>query len=302
MKNRLLIPFLALIVVLVIVAFNTVFIVRQTEQVLVLQFGNPVRPIRTPGLEFKWPYQNVVRYDKRILDVEPPAEEVNAADQKRLVVDSYARYQISDPLQFFQTIGSGDVARETTRTRLGSIIGSTLRRVIGNVPLASVVAERRAEVMRQVRDEVNLQARSFGINVIDVRIKRADLPTENSQAIFERMKTERQREAAQFRAEGAREAQKIRSNADRQRVEIIAEAQKQAQILRGEGDAESVRVYADAFNRDPEFFAFYRSLEAYRDALANRDTTLVLSPDSEFFRFFGSVSGGAPGGGDKPRR
>ncbi|HTZ77188.1 MAG TPA: protease modulator HflC [Stellaceae bacterium] len=289
MNNRYLIPAGALIVVLLILGFSSLFVVHQTEQALVLQFGKPVgAPIRDPGLKFKIPLvQNVVFYDKRILYLEPSAEEVNAADQKRLVVDSYARYTIDSPLQFYQSVGSEAAAN----ARLSSIINSTLRQVIGNVPLASVVAERRAEVMQDVRTAVNVQAKAFGITVIDVRIRRADLPSENSQAIFDRMKTERQREAAQFRAEGAREANKIRANADRQRIEILADAQKQAQILRGEGDAQTIQIYADAFGRDKDFFSFYRSLEAYRNALANGDTTLVLSPDSEFLRFLGSPNG-----------
>jgi len=290
MNSKFLVPVGALVVVVLIVVFSSLFVVHQTEQALVLQFGKPVgEPIREPGLKFKLPLvQNVVFYDKRILYLEPSAEEVNAADQKRLVVDSYARYMIDSPLQFYQSVGSEAVAN----ARLASIINSTLRQVIGNVPLASVVAERRAEVMREVQKAVNLQAKAFGITVIDVRIRRADLPSENSQAIFERMKTERQREAAQFRAEGAREANKIRAGADRQRIEILATAQKQAQILRGEGDAQTIQIYADAFGRDKDFFSFYRSLEAYRSALANGDTTLVLSPDSEFLRFFGSSGGG----------
>ena len=290
MNSKFLVPVGALVVVVLIVVFSSLFVVHQTEQALVLQFGKPVgEPIREPGLKFKLPLvQNVVFYDKRILYLEPSAEEVNAADQKRLVVDSYARYMIDSPLQFYQSVGSEAVAN----ARLASIINSTLRQVIGNVPLASVVAERRAEVMREVQKAVNLQAKAFGITVIDVRIRRADLPSENSQAIFERMKTERQREAAQFRAEGAREANKLRAGADRQRIEILATAQKQAQILRGEGDAQTIQIYADAFGRDKDFFSFYRSLEAYRSALANGDTTLVLSPDSEFLRFFGSSGGG----------
>jgi membrane protease subunit HflC len=288
MNKRVVIPVVALAVVLVIVLMSSVFRVHQTEKALVLQFGNPVRVVTEAGLQFKLPLvQDVAYFDNRILDLEPPQEEVIAADQKRLVVDSYARYRIADPLQFFQLVTS----EANANTRLSSIINSALRRVIGNVPLASVVAEKRAAVMQQVRDEVNTQAKSWGIDVVDVRIKRADLPAENSDAIFQRMQTERKREAAQFRGEGKREAQKIRANADRQVIEIKAKAQQQAEILRGEGDAESIRIYADAFNRDKDFFALYWSLEAYRRSLANGDTTLVLSPDSEFFRFFGSASG-----------
>ena len=288
MNRRVVIPGVVLVVILVVVAMSSFFTVHQTENALVLQFGRPVRPITDPGLQFKLPLvQDVLYFDKRILDLEPPQEEVIAADQKRLVVDSYARYKIADPLQFFQLVST----QANANTRLSSIINSALRRVIGNVPLASVVAEKRAAVMQQVRDEVNTQAKGWGIDVVDVRIKRADLPNENSEAIYGRMKTERQREAAQFRGEGKREAQKIRANADRQVIEIRAKAQQQSEILRGEGDAESIRIYADAFNRDKDFFALYWSLDAYRRSLANGDTTLVLSPDSEFFRFFGSASG-----------
>ncbi len=288
MNRRVVIPVIALLIVLVIVGMSSVFTVHQTENALVLQFGRPVRPVTEPGLQFKVPLvQDVLYFDKRILDLEPPQEEVIAADQKRLVVDSYARYRIADPLQFYQLVST----EANANTRLSSIINSALRRVIGNVPLASVVAEKRAAVMQQVRDEVNSQAKLWGMDVVDVRIKRADLPAENSDAIYQRMQTERKREAAQFRGEGKREAQKIRANADRQVVEIKAKAQQQAEILRGEGDAQSIAIYADAFNRDKDFFALYWSLDAYRRSLANSDTTLVLSPDSEFFRFFGSVSG-----------
>jgi modulator of FtsH protease HflC len=298
MNTRIVVPVVAGIVVLLIVVMSSVFTVHQTEKALVLQFGHPVREVSKAGLQFKIPLlQNVVFYDNRILDVEPPQEEVIASDQKRLVVDSYARYRIADPLQFYQLVGTEAVAS----TRLSSIINSTLRRVIGNVQLASVVAEKRAAVMQQVRDEVNAQAKSWGMDVVDVRIKRADLPAENSDAIYQRMKTERQREAAQFRGEGKREAQKIRANADRQVVEIKAKAQQQAEILRGEGDAESIRIYADAFNKDKDFFALYWSLEAYRRSLANGDTTFVLSPDSEFFRFFESASGSGPSQAQAPK-
>jgi membrane protease subunit HflC len=289
---------IAVVVVLLIVLMSSMFTVHQTEKALVKQFGNPVRVVTQPGLQFKVPLvQDVAYFDNRILDLEPPQEEVIAADQKRLVVDSYARYRIADPLQFFQLVTS----EANANTRLSSIINSALRRVIGNVPLASVVAEKRAAVMQEVRDEVNAQAKSWGMDVIDVRIKRADLPGENSDAIYQRMKTERQREAAQFRGEGKREAQKIRANADRQVVEIRAKAQQQSEILRGEGDSESIRIYADAFNRDKDFFSLYWSLEAYRRSLANGDTTLVLSPDSEFFRFFGSASGAGPSQAQTPK-
>jgi membrane protease subunit HflC len=286
----------ALVVVAIFLAFSTFFTVDQAEQALVLQFGKPIRLIEHPGLQVKLPYQNVVKYDRRLLLFEPPVEEVIAADQKRLVVDAYARFRISDPLQFYQTVGTEDVVR----ARLGSIISGSLRRVIGNVALQAVVSSKRADIMRQIRDEVNAQAKSFGIDVVDVRIRHADLPQENSQAVYDRMKSERQREAAQFRADGARQAQAIRADADRQRVVILAEAQRQSQVLRGQGDADSIRIYADAFDKDKDFFAFYRSLQAYRDGLAGSNTTLVLSPNSEFFKYLehgppSNVNGGGNG-------
>ena len=271
-----------------ILALATLFQVHQTEQVLVLQFGDPKRAVSEPGLHYKLPFiQNVVRFDKRILAYDAPAEEIIASDQKRLVVDAFARFRIIDPLQFFQSVGNEEVAR----ARLGAILNSSLRRVLGGVPLANVLTGERAELMDEIGDFVNVQARSLGINVIDVRIKRADLPEANSQAIYARMRTEREREAREFRAQGAKEALRIRATADRERTVLIAEAQRDAQILRGEGDAERNRIFAEAFTKDPEFFAFYRSMQAYGNALRSDDTTMVLSPDSEFFRFFGDLGG-----------
>ncbi|HEY5209788.1 MAG TPA: protease modulator HflC [Stellaceae bacterium] len=269
-------------IIVLVLLFTVPFIVDQTEQALILSFGRPVRLVERPGLGFKEPWQSTIYYDKRLLDYEPSAEEVIAADQKRLVVDAYCRFKIANPLLFYQTMGTELVAR----TRLRSIISDSLRRVIGGVELQAVVSSKRAAIMRQIRDEVNNQAKSFGIDVVDVRIRRADLPEENSKAIYERMIAERQREAAQFRAQGAQQAQVIRAEADKQRIEIIATAQKQSQILRGDGEADSTRIYAQAYEQDPAFFGFYRSLEAYRDALTGANTTFVLSPQSEFFRYF----------------
>lgn len=282
------------VIVVLIVLYTMFFTVQQTEIALVLQFGKPVREIDQPGLQFKLPYQNVVIYDRRILDLEPPPEEVIASDQKRLVVDTYARFKITDPLQFYQSVDTELVAD----TRLASIISASLRRVIGNVELQSVISVERANIMRQIRDEVNTQAKAFGIDVVDVRLRRADLPEGNTQAIYDRMKAERQREAAQYRAQGAQQAQQIRADADRQRIEILADAQKQAQILRGQGDADSIKIYADAYGNDPNFFAFYRSLQAYRESLSGSATTLVLSPDSEFFKYLE----GGPSSGSGSRR
>jgi membrane protease subunit HflC len=283
-------------VVALLLVWNSLFIVEQTEQAIVLQFGEFKRDVRTPGLKVKVPFvQRVYYYDMRVLDYEPPSEEVIAADQKRLVVDSFARYRIVDPLQFYRSVGS----EQTARLRLGSLISGALRRVLGNTTLASVLSEERDRIMRHITEDVAQQARPFGIEVVDVRLRRADLPEENSQAIYARMQSERQREAAEFRAQGAEFAQRIRSIAERERTVIIAEAQRQSQVLRGQGDGDSVRIYAEAFGKDAEFFAFYRSLQAYREALAGHDTTLVLSPNSEFFRYFGTSgmrgAAGSPG-------
>ena len=282
MNSRTLGFFGGVFVVVLILIYTMFFTVQQTEIALVLQFGNPIRVVETPGLHVKIPLvQDVVLYDRRILDFEPPQEEVIAADQKRLVVDAYARWRIDNPLQFYQTLGTETVAR----ARLGALISASLRRIIGNVALQDVVADKRAQIMEQVRQEVGIQAKPFGINLVDVRIRRADLPEENSEAVYARMKSERQREAAAFRADGKRQSTTIRADADRQRIQILADSQKQSQILRGQGDAEAIKIYADAYNQDKGFFAFYRSLQAYKDALGGANTTFVLSPQSEFFKY-----------------
>ena len=273
--------------VLVVVGLMSTFIVHQTEQVIVLRFGNPVRVINEPGLKFKLPLaETLVVFDKRVLDSDPEAEEVIASDQKRLVVDAFARYRIVDPLRFFQTVGN----EQGLRARLERVVNGTLRNVIGNVTLTAVLSEERAAIMSEIQKQVQEEAKSFGIDVIDVRIRRADLPQANSEAIFARMKSEREREAREFRAQGAELAQRIRARADRERTVLIADAQKQAQILRGDGDGQQVEIWAKAAGQDPSFFAFYRSMEAYRQALG-ADTTMVLSPDSDFFRFFGDING-----------
>jgi modulator of FtsH protease HflC len=268
-------------IVVVIVAWSSLFEVSQIQTALVLQFGKPVRVVDDAGLHFKMPYQDVIEYDRRILDFEPPQEEVIAADQKRLVVDSYVRYRIVDALRFYQSVGTEAVARQ----RVSAIMTGALRRIIGDIALQDVISQRRAEIMQQVRDEVNAQSKGFGLDVVDVRIKRADLPEQNSEAIYARMKSERQREAAGYRAEGARQAQQIRADADRQRIEILADAQKQSQILRGQGDSDAIHITAAAYGQDEAFFTYYRSLEAYRAALTGQTTTFVLSPDSPFFKY-----------------
>ncbi len=287
MSGRISVVAIILIVAAVLVTISAAFIVDQREQVLVLQFGEPIRVIQEPGLNFKAPFiQQVVRFDKRLLDYDNAPEEVIASDQKRLVVDAFARYHIVDALKFYQTVGS----ERALRPRLGSVINSTLRQVLGTVPLQQVVSEKRGDLMLQIRDIVRKEASAFGIRVEDVRIKRADLPEENSEAIYRRMQTERQQEAAELRAKGAEEAQKIRAEANRQKVVIVAEAERNSQILRGEGEGEMNRIFADAFGRDAEFFSFYRSMQAYREALVGDDTTMVLSPDSDFFRYFGALT------------
>jgi membrane protease subunit HflC len=296
MDRRLLLVLAVVLVVAGLALTNALFIVDQTEQALVLQFGQPRRVVRTPGLWAKRPFlEDVKRYDNRLLDFEPPPEEVIVSDQKRLVVDTYTRYRITDPLLFYQTVNT-EVA---VRARLSAMVNGSLRRVLGNVTLSALLSHERPAIMKQIRDEVSEQGKGFGIDVIDVRIRRADLPEENSQAIFARMVSERQQQAAQYRGEGAEAAQTVRANADRERTIIVAEAQRSAQRVRGDGDAESIRIYADAFGQDKEFFAFYRSMQAYRDALNGRSTSFVLTPGSGFFRFF-EQPGAATGGGTPP--
>lgn len=271
-------------VVAVVLLFSTLFVVSQTEQALVLQFGDPQRVVNTPGLHAKLPFvQNVVRMEKRILNYDAPAEEVIASDQKRLVVDAVTRFRITDPLRFYQAVGNEAVAR----SRLGSVVNSAQRQVFGSVPLQSVLSPERAALTAQIARLVNAQVLELGIQVIDVRIKRADLPEANNQAIYDRMKSERQREAREFRAQGAEQALRIRSRADRERTIILAEAEREAQFLRGTGDAERTKVLADAYGKDAEFFSFYRTLQAYQTSLTSDGTSMVLSPDSEFFRYFG---------------
>jgi len=282
------------LILLAVVAYLGLYTVQQTSQALVLQFGEPKRVVKDPGLHFKIPLiQQVYFVERRILALDTPPEEVIASDQKRLVVDAFARFKITDPLKFYQTVGNEMVAR----ARLGTIVNSNTRRVLGKETFSTVLSGERAELMRRIRDLVNREATAFGIEVIDVRIKRADLPQANSEAIFRRMQTEREREAKEFRAQGAEIAQRIRSRADRERTVLLAEAEKQAEILRGEGEGESVRIFAEAFGKDADFFQFYRSMKAYEAALGKDHTTMILSPDSEFFRFFRNVEGRKGKGG-----
>lgn len=271
-----------------VVSLGTFFTVYETQQALVLQFGAPKRVIRTPGLHVKVPFvQNVVYVDRRILALDTQPEEVIASDQKRLVVDAFARFRITDPILFYQALGSEQAAR----SRLGTVLNSSLRQVLGSQNFFAVLSGERAALMRQIRDRMNAEAQAFGIDVIDVRIRRADLPEANSQAIYRRMQTAREREAREARAQGAEIAQRIRSRADREATVLVAEARRDAEITRGEGDAERNRIYAEAYGQDPEFFRFVRSLQAYEQALKDHDTTFVLSPGSEFFRFFQNYEG-----------
>ncbi|MFN7710387.1 MAG: protease modulator HflC [Holosporales bacterium] len=260
----------------------SVFTVPQIQQALVLQFGQAVRVIEEPGLKFKIPLiQEVLYYDKRLLDYNLPAIEVTAGDQKRLVVDLYVRFRINNVLTFYKTVATIDGAQN----RLAASVSSTMRRVIGRAPLSEMLSENRSRIMNEILKEVRASAEGFGVGVIDVRVVRADLPKENSEAIFKRMESERKQEAKQERAKGDELAQGMRAQADREQTIILAEAKRESEILRGKGDAEAAKIYADAFNQDSEFFAFWRSLQTYQDALQSGNTTWILSPEGEFFKY-----------------
>ena len=282
---------LSLVVVALILATvsGSLFTVNQTQQALVLQFGEPKRTIQEPGLAFKLPFiQDVTYYEKRVLSLIPQdAEEVILADQKRLQVDAYARYRIEDPLLFYQTVRN----ERGARGRLEAIIDSSVRRALGRETLASILTGQRNDITRSIGEEVNASVASLGIKIIDVRLRRADYPTATSQNIFNRMKSEREREAKEFRATGEEEAQKIRADAEKTRTVILSEAQRESQEIRGAGDSQAIQIYADSFGQDADFFAFYRSMEAYRKSMNNNGTSLVLSPDSSFFRFFKDKDG-----------
>lgn len=279
---------LVLIILALITGYSSLFQVYQTQQALVVRLGQPVRVVTEPGLNMKVPLiDSVIAIDKRILDLENPAQEVIASDQKRLVVDAFARYRIQDPLRFYQTVNTIQGAN----SQLSILLNAALRRVLGEATLTHVVRDERAQLMSRVREQLNREAQVYGIDVIDVRIRRADLPDQNSQAVYQRMQTERQREAAEFRAQGNQRSQEIRSKADRDVTVLLAEATSKAEQLRGEGDAERNRIFADAFGKDPDFFAFYRSMQAYETGMKHNDTRMLLRPDSEFFRYFGDPKG-----------
>lgn len=277
---------------------GAVFPVYQTQQILVTQFGEVRQKITDPGLHFKIPLiQDIMVFDNRVLSVDPPAEEVLLADQKRLVVDTFARYRITDMLKYFQTLGVESAAAQ----RMNNIISASLRSVLGGAALTDVLSEKRASLMENIRDQVNVETSRFGIDLVDVRIVRADLPEQTSQSIYARMRAEREREAKDARAKGQEMAQEIRSKADKERTILMAEAERDAQVLRGEGDALAIKTYAEAFGKDPDFYEFYRTMEAYRGSLSDPETTLVLSPDSAFLRLLDkgprSLSSVAPAGG-----
>jgi membrane protease subunit HflC len=294
----------AVLILALVVAYASIFTVYQTRQAIVVRLGQPVDVVTKPGLHFKYPFiESVIHIDNRILDLENPAQEVIASDQKRLVVDAFARYKIVEPLRFYQTVGSVEGAN----SRLSALLNSALRRVLGENTLTRVVRDDRAALMGKVREQLEQEAKDFGIEVVDVRIRRADLPEQNSQAVYQRMQTERQREAAEFRAQGSQRAQETRARADRDVTVLLADAQAKADTTRGEGDGERNRIFADAFGRDPDFFAFYRAMQAYEAGLRG-DTRMLLKPDSDFFRYFvdpsgrrpGTTSAGAPPAGTPP--
>ncbi|MGO9008445.1 MAG: protease modulator HflC [Beijerinckiaceae bacterium] len=294
MKGSLGFTSIIVIVLVIITVLVSVFTVDQTEQALVLRFGEPVAGrglVTEPGLHFKIPFvENVVLIDKRLLDLESAKEEVLASDNTRIEVDAILRYRITDPLKFYQTVGT----IERGASQLESLLNSAIRRVLGVATMTQIVRDEREKLMGDIRDQVNPNAAELGVEAVDVRVRRADLPEQISEKVFSRMQTERAREAAEFRAQGSERSQTIRAKADRDSVVIRAEAQRQADQTRGQGDAERNRIFAEAFGQDKDFFAFYRSMQAYEASLKSNDTRLVLSPKSEFFRFFASPSGQQP--------
>jgi membrane protease subunit HflC len=279
---------LTILALALLTLYASAFIVHQNEQALVLRFGNPKQIIRQPGLKWKVPFIDTVEYfDKRILDIDTTAQEVTASDQQRLIVDAYARYRITDPLKFYQNVRY----EERVRDVVGPLIESEIRRVLGSATLQDVVKDKRETLMKQIADQVNKEGQDYGLEVVDVRIKRADLPKENLDKVYDRMRADRVREATELRAEGAAESNRIRANADKQVTIIKADATQKADQIRGDGEAQRSAIFADAFGRDPSFFRFYRSMQAYKKAINPEDTRLLLSPDSDFFRYFRNPNG-----------
>ncbi len=287
MTDKLKIAFAVAAAAVVIVLANSLYVVSQVEQAIVLQFGEPVRVVKYAGLKIKVPFiQKVVFYDNRLLNLDPPAQEVVLNDKKRLDVDSFTRYRIVEPLRFYKTVRTEMQAR----SKLEEIVNSSVRKILGRITLQELLSQQRTQIMADISNAVKIDAEQIGVNVADVRIRRADLPLEVLQAINARMKAERERDAKEFRATGQQEAQKIRATAEKEKTVIIAEAEKQAQIIRGQGDQQAVAIWNNAAGVDPQFYAFYRSLEAYKNALADKEnTSMVLAPNSEFFDFFGKT-------------
>jgi len=288
MNPRILVPLLIVGVGAIVLLLASLFTVHQSQQALVLQFGEPRRVITQPGLHFKLPFvQNVLYYERRVLNLDPPTQRVLLSDQKPLLVDSYARFRIVEPLRFYQAVRT----EATAASRLDNIVNATMRGVLGNVTLASVLSEERVTIMNDIRQQVNEEVRRFGIEIVDVRIRRSDLPDETSQAVYDRMKSEREREAAEFRAQGFEQAQRIRASADREATVIRAEATRESEILRGQGEGQRTRILGEAFGRDAGFFEFYRSMQAYVEAIRSDNSLLVLPPDNDFFRYFNQATG-----------
>jgi len=276
-----------------VIVYSSLFTISPTQQALVLRLGKPQAVITDPGLHAKAPFiDSVIYIDRRILDLESPPQEVIASDQKRLVVDAFARYRIKDALRFYQTLGS----KQAADSQLAILLNSALRRVLGEASFIQVVRDQRAELMARIRELIDKEAQGYGIEVVDARIRRADLPEQNSQAVYKRMQTERQREAAEFRAEGNQRAQEIRSRADRQVTVLLADARSKGEQIRGEGDATRNQIFAKAYSQDPEFFQFYRSMQAYENGLKPADTRFLLKPDSNFFRYFNHPTGNPSAG------
>jgi membrane protease subunit HflC len=266
-----------------VVISNSAFIIEQRQQALVLQFGQVVKIIDNPGLKLKIPFiQNIVLFDKRVLDLGIAEQEVIASDQKRLIINAFTKYRIVDPLKFYTTVRT----KVGLESKLSGILDSSSRKIIGEVSLIKLLSEERSKIMAQIKEAVGKETKIFGIEIIDVRIMRGDLPKENSDAIFTRMQTEREKEAREIRATGAEESDKIKAEANKQKTVLLAEAKKQANIFRGTGDAQAAKIFSKAFSRDPEFYSFYRTMQAYNNSLKSNNTTLVISPDSEFFKYF----------------
>ena len=275
------------IFIILLLIFNTFFVVDQRKQALVLQFGKVIKTINKAGISYKIPLvQNAIFFDKRIIDLALPEQEVIASDQKRLLINAFAKYKIIDPVKFYTTV----VNNQGLANKLAGILDSSLRQVIGEIPLNELLTENRGDIMKDIKDVVSDSSEIFGIEIVDVRIMRTDLPKENSDAIYARMQTEREKEAKEIRAKGAQEAQKIKAEADKQKTIIEAEAKKDADIVRGEAEAEANKIYANSFGKDPEFADFYRSMQAYQKSLLNDNnkTKMIISPDGEFFKYFGN--------------